>query len=371
MLDMEFINGILRFMALMGVGFSSLLAIGQLIVPDKRLRNYAFIFIYLCIATIEFSNWNADLEMRYIFPRLSYLDIPLLYCIGPLLYIIYQESINPDKKQSYWVHFVIPPLIFVLALNYYVLPATEKINRPYDVFILKKVFFNDYLYPGGTLIAMFYVAYITKEMSLIWKDQNLRSEPGTKVTTIMLLISALTIGLAILCMATRVYLFFRISAALLAISMGMILVAGYRYPEISQSFIKIVQAVSNKQSYIAALDLEVIKGKLEALMRDEKIYHEPDLTLGKLAALAGLSVHQLSEFINTHFNINFSGYVNQFRVEEAKKLLIQNPEQNILQIAYQVGFNSTSAFHRYFAKFAYLSPKAYRKKFARTAGRAI
>lgn len=216
---------------------------------------------------------------------------------------------------------------------------------------------------------MLYVAYITKEMSLIWKDKTLRYEPGTKVTTIMLLISALTIGLAILCMLTRVYLFFRISAALLALSMAMILVAGYRYPEISQSFIKIVQAVSNKQTYIAALDLEVIKGKLQHLMIQEKVYHEPDLTLGKLAALAGLSVHQLSEFINTQFNINFSGYVNQFRVEEAKRLLVENPEQNILQIAYQVGFNSTSAFHRYFAKFATLSPKDYRKRFAGTASR--
>lgn len=365
MFEMDTINSVLRLMALMGVGFSSLLAIGQLIVPDKRLRNYAFILIYLCIATIEFSNWNADLEMRYIFPRLSYLDIPLLYCIGPLLYIIYRESINPAEKNCYWLHFVLPPLIFFLALDYYVLPVTEKINRPFDVFILKKVFFNDYLYPGGTLISMFYVAYIIKEMSLIWQDKSLRAEPGTKVTTIMLFISALTIGLAILSMATRVYLFFRISATLLALSMAMILVVGYRYPEISQSFIKIVQAVSNKQSYIAALDLELIKTKLEFLMTQEKVFHEPDLTLSKLAVLAGLSVHQLSEFINTRFNINFSGYVNQFRVEEAKKLLIQNPEQNIMQIAYQVGFNSTSAFHRYFAKFAILSPKDYRKKFAR------
>lgn len=364
-MDAEFFHGILRLLALMGVGFSVLLAIGQLIVPDKRLRNYAFIFIYLCIATIEFSNWNADLEMRYIFPRLSYLDIPLLYCIGPLLYIIYRESIGAPRTKVYYLHFVLPVIVFLLAQNYYLLPAVEKINRPYDVFVLKKVFFNDYLYPGGTFTALFYVAYITKQMSLIWQDKTLRFEPGTKVTTIMLLISALTISLAILCMATRIYMFFRISAALLALCMGMLLVVGYRYPEISQSFIRIVGAVSNKQTYIAALDLDVIRNKLSTLMKGEKVYHDPDLTLGKLASLSGLSVHQLSEFINTQFNINFSSYINQFRIEEAKQLLVDSPGQNILQVAYQVGFNSMSAFHRYFAKFTSLSPKAYRNKFSK------
>lgn len=371
MIDVDVISATLRVLTLMGVGFSLLLAVGQLIVPGKRRRNYAFIFLYLCIATIEFSNWNADLEMRYIFPRLSYLDIPLLYCIGPLLYIIYRESIGLPEKRSYYLHFILPVIVFLLAQNYYTLPAAEKINRPYDVFVLKKVFFNDYLYPGGTFTALFYVAYITKKMSLIWQDKALRFEPSTKVTTIMLLISAITISLAILCMATQIYMFFRVSAALLALCMGMLLVVGSRYPEISESFIKIVEAVSNRQTYIATLDLDKIRTKLETLMATEKVYHDPDLTLGKLAALSGLSVHQLSEFINTQFNINFSGYINQFRIEEAKCLLVDSPEQNILQIAFQVGFNSMSAFHRYFSKFTDLSPKAYRIKFQEKPARAL
>ena len=49
-----------------------------------------------------------------------------------------------------------------------------------------------------------------------------------------------------------------------------------------------------------------------------------------------ISPHQLSEFINEHMGVNFSSYMNHYRVEEAKDLLVNNPEQSALSIGLQV-----------------------------------
>jgi AraC-like DNA-binding protein len=63
-------------------------------------------------------------------------------------------------------------------------------------------------------------------------------------------------------------------------------------------------------------------------------------------------------------NKNFRDLINHYRIEEAKNSLT-NPKKNdssILEIAYEVGFNSKEVFNRCFKKYTGMTPSEYKRK---------
>jgi AraC-like DNA-binding protein len=104
--------------------------------------------------------------------------------------------------------------------------------------------------------------------------------------------------------------------------------------------------------------------KLLKLMDEEKPYIDSNLTLISLAEKLSISPHNFSEVINTQLNKNFFDFINQYRVEEAKKLLTDPHKQHlkILAIAYDAGFNSKTSFNTIFKKFTKLTPSEYRNQ---------
>ncbi|MGY3211393.1 helix-turn-helix domain-containing protein [Mucilaginibacter sp. HD30] len=103
------------------------------------------------------------------------------------------------------------------------------------------------------------------------------------------------------------------------------------------------------------------KLKVDGLMKEQKIYLEPELTLTDLAKKIGTNPSLLSKVINGVYNKNFNDYVNEFRVQEAIALLQTPGYQNfsLLAVAYDAGFNSKSTFNRAFKKVTGKSPKDY------------
>lgn len=104
-------------------------------------------------------------------------------------------------------------------------------------------------------------------------------------------------------------------------------------------------------------------------MAREKPYLEDDLSLNGLAAALGLPAHHVSMAINIETNQNFFQFVNGYRVEEAKTLLVSREWRDapVLRIAYEAGFQSKAAFNRVFKDLAGETPSTYR---ARHAARA-
>ena len=79
----------------------------------------------------------------------------------------------------------------------------------------------------------------------------------------------------------------------------------------------------------------------------------------KFSSLQGKTAQEL---LNNNYQMNFSTFVNQFRIDEAKKILSENPDASILNTAYIVGFNSKSAFNRAFLKLTGCTPREFRTK---------
>ncbi|UCH94589.1 MAG: helix-turn-helix domain-containing protein [Candidatus Aminicenantes bacterium] len=104
--------------------------------------------------------------------------------------------------------------------------------------------------------------------------------------------------------------------------------------------------------------------QLLKIMVEEKPYLDPELSLQKLAKRMEITKEDLSQVINEQLKKNFKNFVNEYRIEEAKKKLL-DPRENqfvIMKIALDVGFNSKSVFNASFKKFTGISPSEYRKK---------
>jgi AraC-like DNA-binding protein len=104
-----------------------------------------------------------------------------------------------------------------------------------------------------------------------------------------------------------------------------------------------------------------VKARLEHLMITDRLYLDGELNLPQLAQAVGVSVHDLSYLLNEAMGINFFQFVNSYRVEEAKRLMLsgQHKHLNILGIAYTAGFSSKTTFNTAFKKQTGLSPSQF------------
>jgi len=111
------------------------------------------------------------------------------------------------------------------------------------------------------------------------------------------------------------------------------------------------------------IDIDKVSANLDNLMEKQKLYRIEDLTLNMLAQELDIPAHHLSKILNEKLNVNFSKYINRYRIEEAKLLLISETEMSVIDIAYEAGFSSLSTFYSAFLKFTGISPAKYRKDF--------
>lgn len=111
-------------------------------------------------------------------------------------------------------------------------------------------------------------------------------------------------------------------------------------------------------------EAKLIIKKLNDYMLEEKPYLDADYSIGQLSKEVGISSRELSKVLNQYLNQNFHDYINNFRVEEFKRLIqdSENSKFSILAISMDAGFRSKSTFNTAFKKFTGITPSKYSKK---------
>lgn len=106
--------------------------------------------------------------------------------------------------------------------------------------------------------------------------------------------------------------------------------------------------------------------KVQHGMEVQKLYLKHNLNIEEFAKRIDLPIKDVSSVINKHYGTNFFEFMNKYRVEEAKRLLLDEScaEMTVLDILLQAGFNSKSAFHRFFNRLVGVSPTEFRKQHA-------
>jgi YesN/AraC family two-component response regulator len=97
-------------------------------------------------------------------------------------------------------------------------------------------------------------------------------------------------------------------------------------------------------------------------MTEKEPFLDPSLTIQELSNQINIPVRDLSILINHHMDQHFFDFVNEYRIQKAMNILKDQSKSQltVLEILYEVGFNSKSSFNTSFKKYTSLTPTAYR-----------
>ncbi|MDR6763039.1 AraC-like DNA-binding protein [Flavobacterium sp. 2755] len=122
-------------------------------------------------------------------------------------------------------------------------------------------------------------------------------------------------------------------------------------------FLLNAQKISGKK--IDSAEAIIISEKLENIMNDKSLYKNPNLNLQDLSKEINISSHQLSQFLNNNLGKNFTSFVNEFRINEACRIITSKDKLTLESVGYDVGFNSKSTFFAAFKKHTGTTPLNY------------
>jgi AraC-like DNA-binding protein len=107
--------------------------------------------------------------------------------------------------------------------------------------------------------------------------------------------------------------------------------------------------------------LNIINDLTAFLGSESKPFLNPGLSLVEVAKLLKVTPQQLSQVVNEKTNLNFTNYINSYRIEKAKEILSTHDftRQTIDSVAEMAGFQSKSPFYLAFKKYTGMTPSAF------------
>jgi AraC-like DNA-binding protein len=118
-----------------------------------------------------------------------------------------------------------------------------------------------------------------------------------------------------------------------------------------------------KPPFLSKMVEQQYLNQLLTFMDAEKPYLNPEITLFDLSKKVSIPHRALSEIINNSLNQNFYDFINSYRIKESQHLLEDqnNRQKTVLEILYEVGYNSKSSFNVAFKKSTGMTPSQFKK----------
>ena len=329
-----------------------------------------FVFCIFLLNIDEFLYYN-NLNFGYIkFYAFS------IYCIVPVFYFTIIYFIKPYKKWKpiYFLHFIFGLLFVILGQNStQIIHGNMVISETATSSFL--IYFNQFLM--YFILPLQFIVYLWQCFIEIEKhNQNIKKfSSNTQEIDLKWLKHILYIIISF-SFFYFVYIFTQSAVminSLLFITLFFVVYNAIRQKEIfpySDNVKKEIQTIIREEK-----SLNVIKKResnsedkykyenLLQIIQSEKLFLNTDLSLFSLANRLSVSAHNLSFIINEFSGENFNQFINRYRVEEAKKMILnsKNNHLTILGIGYEVGFNSKSAFNTTFKKVTNKTPNEFKK----------
>lgn len=310
------------------------------------------------------------------FPQWAHLEDGFILLFGPLLFfytcsIVYRDFFFKRKDIFHFIPFL---FVTISLLSFYHSQSDEQKR-----FIESAVTHRELPPAFYVVAAIVYVHVLIYIVMSLQKVLNYRNEikhqfaSVRKINLDWLVFLILSVTLILLLSWVSVMIpvtgargWFEYSLLviifILFIFINLVVLKGLNQPEIFAGLETGRLVVDAATSPLVSSESELIRNRLEDLMRKEKVFLDSELNLESLAAKAGISAKKLSQVINTTYEKNFFDFVNAYRIEEAKRILRESsdPGLTVLEAMYQSGFNSKSSFNTIFKKTTGLTPSAYR-----------
>jgi len=340
-------------------------------LSDKILASW------MLVICVHLTSYYLHLQGYWeVYPHLVGLIVPFPLLYGPLLYLYVLYSIKPDNKFSKkdYLHFAPVFISYVCMVPFYFLYSAEEKH------LLDSGQIDDYDTFSTILVVAFIVsgiAYAFYSFRLLKKHQTIVEENfshSDKVSLNWLRGFIGGIGLiflsAFIVLLSRdvlgVHFPFNPDFIFYSILIFAVLILGYfgiRYQNIFVDNAIVVHTERTKATYQkSGLKDEKATEKhneLLRLMKDQKPYLDPKLSLNNLAQSLDTSPNHLSQIINQFEEQNFNDFVNKYRVHEFIAKASTDSNLSFLAIAMDSGFNSKSTFNAVFKKQKGVPPSQY------------
>ncbi|NBV41991.1 helix-turn-helix domain-containing protein [bacterium] len=345
----------------LGIGLAGLLAVAQFLgkIVWKRLLlagifgSISFLILYL----FKFSDYSLVQH-----PELFMGYIPASILLSTSFYLLVRTYAEDRDFTMADLLQLIPFGIAAIAYGIFLFvdPDTK------STLILA-------LYQGKNTLVFLPFTLISAMISLVFLARTYRLDPryysfdfsrrqgvtGLVILTAMALIIAMSLGTISVPIAVVLAKWGSI-----LFSAGLIMAAAIqiRHPDYFLGWITELKKNYQKRYYLNGIDIAETRSRLVELMETQKCYRDNELSLEKLADQLNITRYQLSQLLNTDIKISFNRFIQGYRVDAAKQLLVKYPHRTILSIAYEVGFNSNSAFQNAFKSIVGKTPSDYRNE---------
>ena len=352
---------------LVWIGFAQSMFSGIILLFVKKEQSLSdkLLTVWLFISAFEFLTLGIDLSRGFI-----HLSNPFLI-FNPLLYFYSKSMIQPNLKLK-WIDLLHVLPYFFLKIGSYVFNIELSIT---DFFNIDNSTWFKMTY--GVISILSFIGYSIPSLINVHRHRiNLQNEFSTidsKITLgwllfvivfyMIFIITAYLLG--IIQITTQVYTYSQLVTFAFLLTMIYIfsfygLLQEKIYPEPAGNGNAIDEY---KFPRLNADEKASIKNTLIHFFDDEKPYLISDLTISMVSQKLNILRHTLTEVLNTEIGKNFYQFVNDYRVEEVKRML-SDPNYkhySIDAIGYECGFNSKSSFYAVFKKLAGMTPMQFKE----------
>ncbi|AVQ13833.1 DNA-binding helix-turn-helix protein [Leptospira santarosai] len=342
-LNKDILLSLIRF----GAGFALVLGIGSWIRAKKQI-DYLVSSALILTAIFQFVD-EFSLSMvspTWLRKSLFLIDIVALAASGTLVFLISTMSVKKYSKLPliYYSNLLGPFILSLPIITFYEQEGSKELEF--------------FLFAADLYVFVYFVIAIANVF--IDKKHEFPTVSFRKILTLVILIS-LCIPLEIIGIVFENKSLILLSSVHTTFTLIFYYFLTLIHPNLLD-FLSIEPGKNLvKRSLLHDVDINALEKKLVHIIKEERIYLDEDIRLPDVSEELGISVHQLSFFLNNHLGMNFNNYINRFRVEEAKSMLINDPSRSVVSVGIAVGFNSNSSFYKAFLKETGMSPKQFRE----------
>lgn len=331
----KIILSVLPFLVCAGWFCISLLRVSKSLPQHRVLTVFAAVctLLYFCHACYFNQISNPNIESLWTLCSLSSYPLYLLY----LLSIVTPKTMTWGR-----IHFFLPAMVVSLLRLTIGAPWVDRTRQL--VFIVTVLF--------SCIVGLFRLVRFEKELNNLYADVDHRSSRPIQLLLVCFVFTSLlsavfnVIGRKVFLSDT---LLLAVPSLLFSTMLFLVFYIGFHY---SFSLERMEAEIALPGEPIPVPDQQNHIGpELRRLMEDEQIFLRHDLKLSELASEVGTCRTYLSSYINNDLQMSFSDYINSHRISYARKLMADNPEMVLEDVALQAGFSSLTTFKRNLDKF--------------------
>jgi AraC-like DNA-binding protein len=347
---MSFSDKLLFFFSALGAFNGFILGIYFLFfTPKKYLSNY-LLGALLLVLSIRIGK-SVAYFFDYGLPKI-YLQIGLTACffIGPFLYFFIRSEMNQVRKlPKAWAWQLLSWLFIILLVG--IIYPYQRVPYMWGHVIIPLIYLQ-----WGVYIAFSVIALIPLLKKIVRKEKLKVFEKWILTICVAVTIFFTSYVWAILNITRGSYINGALYFSLFLY--GIVFILLYRKKTNDLSSFSVQKYADKKMNEEEA---ELIIAKLKKAMTEKELFKNPNLKVNDLAREIRVSGHQLSQVLNDHIEKNFTLFVNEYRINEACRILSENTNLTIDAIGDEVGFNAKSTFFASFKKIKGVTPSVYQQ----------